>query len=112
MIDWPNGARCACAITFDIDADSLIRNARPDDGRSPPRNHRARQPSPDGWYVAGPCGQIDGGANGADAGGANSVGSGLSASGGVAAGAGEVIGAAVIDGAANARSVARRSVNT
>ena len=22
-IQWPGGARCACAITFDIDADSL-----------------------------------------------------------------------------------------
>jgi len=32
MITWPDGARCACAITFDIDADSLIRNACPDDG--------------------------------------------------------------------------------
>ena len=32
MIEWPNGARCACAITFDIDADSLIRTALPDDG--------------------------------------------------------------------------------
>lgn len=31
-IRWPNGARCACAITFDIDADSLIHIARPADG--------------------------------------------------------------------------------
>ncbi|MGF1551456.1 MAG: polysaccharide deacetylase [Paracoccaceae bacterium] len=31
-IDWPNGARCAAAITFDIDADSLIHTARPEDG--------------------------------------------------------------------------------
>ena len=31
-IPWPNGARCACAITFDMDADSLIHVARPDDG--------------------------------------------------------------------------------
>jgi peptidoglycan/xylan/chitin deacetylase (PgdA/CDA1 family) len=30
-IPWPNGARCACAITFDMDADSLIHVARPDD---------------------------------------------------------------------------------
>lgn len=30
-IPWPNGARCACAITFDMDADSLIHIARPDD---------------------------------------------------------------------------------
>lgn len=30
-IEWPNGARCACAITFDMDADSLIHIARPDD---------------------------------------------------------------------------------
>ena len=31
-IEWPNGARCACAITFDVDADSLIHIARPTDG--------------------------------------------------------------------------------
>jgi len=31
-IPWPNGARCACAITFDMDADSLIQIARSDDG--------------------------------------------------------------------------------
>ena len=31
-IRWPNGARCACAITFDMDADSLIQVARPEDG--------------------------------------------------------------------------------
>lgn len=31
-ITWPNQARCAAAITFDIDADSLIRDARRDDG--------------------------------------------------------------------------------
>lgn len=30
-IPWPNGARCACAITFDVDADSLIHIARPND---------------------------------------------------------------------------------
>ena len=30
-ITWPNGARCACAITFDMDADSLIHIARPGD---------------------------------------------------------------------------------
>lgn len=30
-IPWPDGARCACAITFDMDADSLIHIARPDD---------------------------------------------------------------------------------
>jgi hypothetical protein len=30
-IPWPNGARCACAITFDVDADSLIHIARPID---------------------------------------------------------------------------------
>ncbi|MEL6991190.1 MAG: polysaccharide deacetylase [Pseudomonadota bacterium] len=30
-ITWPNGARCACAITFDMDADSLIHIARPAD---------------------------------------------------------------------------------
>ena len=31
-ISWPNGAKCACAITFDMDADSLIHIARPKDG--------------------------------------------------------------------------------
>lgn len=30
-IQWPNGAKCACAITFDMDADSLIHIARPAD---------------------------------------------------------------------------------
>lgn len=30
-IPWPNGAKCACAITFDMDADSLIHVARPND---------------------------------------------------------------------------------
>ncbi len=33
-IEWPDGARCACAITFDIDADSLIHISRPKDGHS------------------------------------------------------------------------------
>jgi peptidoglycan-N-acetylglucosamine deacetylase len=28
---WPNCARCAVAITFDFDADSLLHNSRPDD---------------------------------------------------------------------------------
>ncbi|MEM9059062.1 MAG: polysaccharide deacetylase family protein [Pseudomonadota bacterium] len=31
-IPWPNGAKCAVAITFDMDADSLIQIARPKDG--------------------------------------------------------------------------------
>ena len=31
-IPWPNGAKCACAITFDMDADSLIHVSRPKDG--------------------------------------------------------------------------------
>lgn len=31
-IAWPDGARVACAITFDVDADSLIHVARPTDG--------------------------------------------------------------------------------
>ncbi|MEC7050306.1 MAG: ribulose phosphate epimerase, partial [Pseudomonadota bacterium] len=26
-IPWPNGARCACVISFDMDADSLIHIA-------------------------------------------------------------------------------------
>ena len=30
-IPWPNGARCACAISFDVDADSLIHIARPNE---------------------------------------------------------------------------------
>ena len=30
-IPWPNGARCACVISFDMDADSLIHIARPGD---------------------------------------------------------------------------------
>ncbi|MBY5592554.1 polysaccharide deacetylase [Rhizobium leguminosarum] len=30
-IPWPNGARCACSISFDIDADSLIHIAKPKD---------------------------------------------------------------------------------
>lgn len=31
-VKWPHNAKCAAAITFDIDADSLIRDARRDDG--------------------------------------------------------------------------------
>lgn len=31
-VPWPDNARCACAITFDMDADSLIQVARPGDG--------------------------------------------------------------------------------
>ena len=31
-IPWPNGAKCACVISFDMDADSLIHVAKPDDG--------------------------------------------------------------------------------
>ncbi len=30
-IEWPNKARCAASITFDIDADSLIRDAKRND---------------------------------------------------------------------------------
>lgn len=30
-IPWPNGAQCACCISFDVDADSLIHIARPKD---------------------------------------------------------------------------------
>lgn len=30
-IEWPEGKRCAAAVTFDIDADTLIRTARPED---------------------------------------------------------------------------------
>ncbi|UTW60342.1 polysaccharide deacetylase [Kordiimonas sp. SCSIO 12603] len=31
-IAWPKGAKCAAAITFDIDADSLIHISKPNDG--------------------------------------------------------------------------------
>ena len=31
-VKWPNGARCACSISFDVDADSLIHISRPKDG--------------------------------------------------------------------------------
>ena len=31
-VPWPNGARCACCITFDMDADSLIHLDHPKDG--------------------------------------------------------------------------------
>lgn len=31
-IVWPNGARCACCLTFDMDADSLIHHDYPNDG--------------------------------------------------------------------------------
>lgn len=30
-IPWPNGAKCACAITFDMDADSILHIHRPND---------------------------------------------------------------------------------
>ena len=33
-IPWPDGKRCACAVTFDMDADSLIHAARPIDGHT------------------------------------------------------------------------------
>lgn len=29
-VPWPNGARCAVAITFDMDADSLVHSTRPE----------------------------------------------------------------------------------
>ena len=28
-VPWPNGARCAVAITFDIDTDSILHLAHP-----------------------------------------------------------------------------------
>ena len=31
-VPWPNGAKCACCITFDMDADSLIHLDHPKDG--------------------------------------------------------------------------------
>ncbi len=43
-IPWPNGAKCACAITFDIDADSLIHVSRPKD------SHRRLYPISMGRY--------------------------------------------------------------
>lgn len=43
-IPWPNGARCACAVTFDVDADSLIHITRPQDG------HRRLYPVSMGRY--------------------------------------------------------------
>jgi peptidoglycan/xylan/chitin deacetylase (PgdA/CDA1 family) len=30
-VPWPNGARVACAITFDMDADSLVHLEHPED---------------------------------------------------------------------------------
>ncbi|AMS41568.1 polysaccharide deacetylase family protein [Aminobacter aminovorans] len=32
QIAWPNGAKCACCLTFDMDADSLIHVDYPNDG--------------------------------------------------------------------------------
>ena len=31
-IDWPNGAKCACCISFDMDSDSILHLTRPKDG--------------------------------------------------------------------------------
>ncbi len=31
-VPWPNGARCACSLTFDMDADSLMHLEHPKDG--------------------------------------------------------------------------------
>ncbi len=31
-VPWPNGAKCACCLTFDMDADSLIHLEHPKDG--------------------------------------------------------------------------------
>ncbi len=33
-IPWPNGAKCAASVTFDMDADSLVHIAHPRDGHS------------------------------------------------------------------------------
>ncbi len=30
-VPWPNGARCACCVTFDMDADSLVHLEHPED---------------------------------------------------------------------------------
>ena len=43
-IPWPGGAKCAVAITFDMDADSLIHIARPED------SHRRLYPISMGRY--------------------------------------------------------------
>ncbi|MEP1355354.1 MAG: polysaccharide deacetylase [Tateyamaria sp.] len=43
-IPWPSGAKCAVAITFDMDADSLIHIARPED------SHRRLYPISMGRY--------------------------------------------------------------
>lgn len=43
-IPWPDGAQCAVAITFDMDADSLIHIARPED------SHRRLYPISMGRY--------------------------------------------------------------
>jgi peptidoglycan-N-acetylglucosamine deacetylase len=31
-VPWPNGAKCACSVTFDMDSDSLIHLEHPTDG--------------------------------------------------------------------------------
>lgn len=31
-VPWPDGAKCACCVTFDMDADSLIHLEHPEDG--------------------------------------------------------------------------------
>ena len=33
-VPWPGGAKCACCITFDMDADSLVHIAHPHDGHN------------------------------------------------------------------------------
>ncbi len=33
-VPWPNGARCAAALTFDMDADSILHLEHPDDSIS------------------------------------------------------------------------------
>ena len=33
-VRWPSGAKCACCLTFDMDADSLIHVAHPRDGNN------------------------------------------------------------------------------
>ena len=48
-IEWPGGARCAAAITFDMDADSLIHVARPTD------THDRLYPISIGHYGPGPA---------------------------------------------------------
>jgi hypothetical protein len=43
-IPWPDGAKCAACITFDMDADSLVHIAHPKDGTAAWRRSRCCNP--------------------------------------------------------------------